>query len=276
MKVELVALQMSSVPDVEANLAWVESQLTNANLSANSLVVLPECFSFFGGNAVPYHSLAEPLKGGVIAQRLARLAKQNQCWLFAGTMPTVSQDPKRYGATCRCFSPQGEQIATYDKIHLFDVSVADNTGSYQESATTVPGSQITVITVGEIRVGVAVCYDIRFPALFDAMGEIDVLVLPAAFTHKTGSAHWEVLLRARAIENQCYIVAANQVGTHKCGRQTYGHSMVVSPWGEILAEKGVVTGVVSATADSSYCQQLRKAMPIQQHKKFRSHFVKSS
>ncbi|MFC3095267.1 carbon-nitrogen hydrolase family protein [Alteromonas sediminis] len=274
--VNLVAVQMTSAPDVEENLAWLEQTLSQTKLLPESILVLPECFSFFGGRDKAQLALAESEVGEKVADKLKQLAQQYHCHIFAGTVPVKTQDPQRFSATCRCIDSKGEQVALYQKIHLFDVSVDDNTGSYRESASTLAGENVVVVTIDGVRVGVAVCYDVRFPGLFDAMGDIDVLVLPSAFTQKTGAAHWEMLIRARAIEKQCFVVAANQVGVHKNGRQTYGHSMIVSPWGDILSHITTQVGIIQVPVDIAKCEEIKQAMPVNQHRKFRSHFVQSS
>lgn len=277
-KVNLVAVQMTSTPNPEENLNWLEGELRGANLVSNSIVVLPECFSCFGGGASEQLKYIEHYDSGHIYARLLNIAEEFKCHLFAGSVPLASATNNKFYAACRYIdgSIKGEakQRAIYNKMHLFDVSVGDNTGNYCESDTTLAGEDIVVIDVDGLRVGVAICYDIRFSALFDAMGAIDVLVLPAAFTEVTGKAHWEVLLRARAIEKQCFVVAAGQVGRHCNGRETFGHSMIVSPWGEILVQQTHTVGVVQKQVDMQSIANIRASMPVYQHAKFRSDFVK--
>lgn len=268
-----IALQMTSTPDPNSNIDWVETMLNSAPVLPQSIVVLPECFSCFGARDNQQHAIKEPLAGGALTSRLKALAQKHRIHLFAGTMPMTSSEPERFYAACRYINSAGEQCAVYNKIHLFDVHVADKTGSYKESSSTKAGDQVVVININNVKIGIAVCYDVRFPGLFEAMGEIDVLVLPAAFTHHTGAAHWETLIRARAIEKQCFVVAANQTGVHENGRQTYGHSMIVSPWGEILAQETTLAGIIQAQIDISMATSIRQKMPIAQHNKFRSHFV---
>lgn len=272
--VNLVALQMTSTPDPQQNLQWVEHVLKTNDVAAGSIIVLPECFACFGAGDKAQFAIREPLEGGDIASRLSELAASLDCHLFAGTVPAMGEDEAKFTATCRYFDRQGLQQITYNKIHLFDVTVDDATGSYRESAMTQPGEKVVVVEVEGLKVGIAVCYDVRFPGLFDAMGDVDMIVLPSAFTQKTGSAHWDTLVRARAIEKQCFIVAANQVGVHANGRQTYGHSLIVSPWGEILAEKHDAPGCIQTTIDTSRLAKIKQAMPVQQHSMFRSQLVK--
>ncbi len=235
--VNLIALQMTSTPNVEENLDTVASEMAAANIEKDSLVVLPECFACFGGKDKGQLEIAEVKGDGVIQHSLSSLAKQHQCYIVSGTFPVKTKNPDKFSAACMLFGPSGELLADYRKIHMFDVSVNDNTGSYKESATTEAGSEVVTVQTPIGNIGLAVCYDVRFPGLFTAMGDIDILVLPAAFTQRTGEAHWHALLQARAIEKQCFVVAPNQSGVHANGRETYGHSIILSPWGETLAEQ---------------------------------------
>lgn len=269
----LVALQMVSTPDVETNMAKLEALLAGLHSHEPTLVVVPECFACFGGGDKRLLELAEPLGNGFLQSRLQALAEKYGVWLVAGTLPTVSNDPQKFYASCIVIDDQGVRIADYQKIHLFDVRVQDNTGTYSESLYTSPGQKVVCIDNTPFgRIGVAVCYDLRFPGLFQSMGAIDVLVLPSAFTFKTGQAHWQTLLAARAIEKQCYVVAANQGGEHPDGRQTWGHSCVVSPWGDTLAEIEKGPGVAFDIMDNALLDRIRANMPVRQHNRFRSDF----
>ena len=270
---ELVAIQMVSVPDVQQNLKALEIQLEKLQVSTNTLVVLPECFACFGGGDGTILAVAEVKNNGPVQQALQALARRYGVWLVAGTLPLRASDPTKMTASCLLIDDSGKVVDEYQKIHLFDVQVADNTGSYMESKHTQAGDRVVVADTPFGRLGMAVCYDIRFPALFQAMGQIDVLTLPAAFTQTTGQAHWQALLQARAIENQCYLVAADQGGTHPNGRQTYGHSCIISPWGEIAAEIRYGEGLVQSHLDLARLAAIRQAMPVHQHNKFRSHLV---
>ena len=278
MQPRLIALQLVSVPDVDANLDKVESLIDNIadpSQSQPTLVVLPECFAFFGASDRDALAVAEPLHSGKIQQRLSHIASKYKVWLVSGTFPTqVPDDPNRYHANCLVIDDHGNLRADYQKIHMFDVQVADNTGSYLESHYTCPGNKVTVVENTPFgRLGVAVCYDIRFPGLFQAMGEIDVLAIPAAFTQKTGAAHWHPLLQARSIEKQCFVVAANQGGKHHNGRMTFGHSCIYSGWGELLTELRNGSGCVSVDVSLDSLQTIRANMPISQHNRFRSELV---
>lgn len=268
---KLVALQMVSGPNVSANLDEVEKCLKDLNPDEHTLVVLPECFACFGAGDKRLLEIAESKGQGEIQNRLCQLASRYRLWLVAGTVPLKTTDPQKYSASCLVINDSGNIVEEYQKIHLFDVQVQDNTGQYLESKYTQAGERLVVVETPFGRLGIAVCYDLRFAAMFCAMGLIDVLALPSAFTQKTGEAHWHSLLSARAIEKQCYLIAANQGGIHENGRQTYGHSCIISPWGENLAEIAEGVGPVSASLDQDLIKKIRHAMPVEQHNKFRSY-----
>jgi nitrilase len=272
----IVAIQMSSSPLVEDNLAFVEQQLTLLPPQRPCLVVLPECFACFGGGDKLMLDIAEDLHSGPIQYKLKQLAKQYGIWLVAGSLPLLCPAENKFTASCLLIDDQGEIVEEYQKIHLFDAQVADNTGTYLESRYTQAGNTLIVTDTPFGNLGLAVCYDIRFAGMFAAMSQIaqiDVLALPAAFTQHTGQAHWHTLLGARAIENQCYIVAANQTGKHSNKRQTYGHSCIISPWGEKLVELPHDTGIIHAPIDHQLLAEISTKMPVYQHNKFRSHLV---
>lgn len=271
--VNLVAIQMTSVPAVQDNLNFVEAQLKTLSGLNTPLVVLPECFAAFGCRDTEQLDIATSETSQVIFQRLSALAKQYSCYLVSGTYPVLAESGNKFTATCQLFGPDGACLADYKKIHLFDVAVDDNTGSYHESKYTQPGKEVVTVTTPIGTIGLAVCYDLRFPGLFNAMGDIDILVLPAAFTQKTGEAHWHTLLKARAIEKQCFVVASGQTGTHENGRQTYGHSLILSPWGDTLAELPTDTGAITAVVDLAQRTTIMKNMPVSQHNRFRSTLV---
>lgn len=267
----LVACQMISSPNVSDNLQTVEDLIKE--VPSGSLVVLPECFACFGAGDSALLNISEEKHNGPIQQRLSELSKHYCVWIVAGTMPLKTPNSQKYSASCLVFDDQGNCVTEYQKIHLFDVNVDDATGTYQESKFTQAGTELVVINSPFGRIGLAVCYDLRFAGLFQAMGEIDILTLPSAFTRKTGEAHWHSLLAARAIEKQCYVIAANQGGVHVNRRETYGHSCIISPWGVKLAEIDLGVGTVSATLDNQELAKIRQAMPVQQHNKFRSYLV---
>jgi len=270
---KLVSMQMVSEPDVDKNLQQVRSQLAQLEHGEDYLVVLPECFAFFGGGDAKMLELAEPKGQGKIQQALCDMAKEFSLWLVAGTIPLLNEQKDKFTASCLLIDDQGQVVTEYQKIHLFDVQVADNTGSYLESRYTQAGQHISVLDTPFGRLGLAVCYDVRFPGLFQAMGQIDILALPAAFTKVTGEAHWHNLLKARSIENQCYLVAANQGGIHANGRETYGHSLILSPWGDTLAEIRQGTGLILSDVDLTNVDKIRQKMPVAGHNRFRSNFI---
>jgi predicted amidohydrolase len=272
----VVAIQMTSSPLVKDNLLFVEQQLKLLPTHSPCLVVLPECFACFGGDDKLMMDIVEDLHLGPIQHKLKQLAKQYNVWLVAGSLPISCPSTGKYTASCLLINDHGETVEEYQKIHLFDVQVADNTRAYMESCHTQAGNTLIVTHTPFGNLGLAVCYDIRFAGMFTAMNQIaplDVLALPAAFTHQTGKAHWHPLLKARAIENQCYIVAANQTGQHRNKRQTYGHSCIISPWGETLIELPHDTGMIYAQLNHQLLADIRTKMPVYQHNKFRSHLV---
>lgn len=269
---QLSAIQLTSQSDPEYNFQQLNHYLALLPKAAQHLVVLPECFAVFGGADGLQRTYAEPLGQGMLQARCAALAKQYQLYLVAGSIPTISADPQRFSASSLLFGPDGTLLADYQKLHLFDVKVADATGSYQESATTLPGEKLTLSVQGSLKLGMTICYDMRFPGLMQALATkgMNVLSVPSAFTRITGAAHWHSLLRARAIENQCFVVAPGQTGVHANGRETFGHSLIINPWGEILADAGTEPGWISAAVDLADCQRLASKMPIKQHNRFNS------
>jgi len=262
------AIQMTSGRVVGRNLDEARRLIAEAADSGAELVVLPENFSFLGAQDDERLAVAEQPGKGAAHDFLAEQAEAHRLWLVGGTVP-VSEEDDRVRSRSMLFDPNGHCIAQYDKIHLFDVDVPDNeTESYRESATTVAGSRPVTVDTPLGRIGVAVCYDLRFPALFHRLGELgmDILVLPAAFTVPTGGVHWQPLLQARAIESLVYVVASGQWGEHAGGRRTYGHSMIVGPWGEILACREHGAGVVLADLDMIKLGEIREQFPTLQHR----------
>ena len=267
---KLVAIQMTSSPDIDENLAFIEQQVSSITISSDTLVVIPECCLVFGCSDKDIAKVSEPLGKGKMQTALAEIAKKNKVNLLAGTIPIAAQH-KPYSASSLLFNEQGECVAHYQKIHLFDVDVDDGTKSYRESNFTQAGEQIVVHEVNNVGVGLSVCYDARFPELYRQLRGLgaDVLCVPAAFTVPTGKAHWEALLRARAIENQCYVIAAGQTGVHANGRETYGHSMIIDPWGEVIANAGSKERVISAIMDMAKLAEVRKNMPVWDHRRIK-------
>lgn len=274
---ELHAIQLISGPDVEENLRQVRNLLKTKTWSdADNLVVLPECFACFGAGDKRQLELAEKKGQGAIQDSLSKLASEFKIWLVAGTIPLRTSDEVKFSASSLIFNPQGECVAEYQKIHLFDVTVADATRNYQESRFTAPGNQVVVVSGTPFgRIGMSVCYDLRFAGLYQAMSYVDVIVAPSAFTAVTGAAHWQPLTQARAIEKQAFLVASNQGGIHQNGRETFGHSQIISPWGETLAMQTTGAGIVSARFDAEKLAQIRGSMPVFEHNKFRSTLIEN-
>lgn len=271
----LSAVQLTSGPDALANLAKVDQLLAQLPKAEQHLAVLPEGVAVFAGPDGLNLQLAETSGAGTLQSAYATLAKKYQLYLLVGTLPTRTADPKRFAASSLLYSPEGELLADYQKIHLFDALVNDSSQQYSESATTMAGKKLTLTQLGDLRLGMLICYDMRFPGLAQALAAqgMNVMAVPSAFTTVTGEAHWHTLLRARAIETQSFVVAPAQVGTHINGRQTYGHSLIIDPWGRILAEAdGSSEMVLSVEIDLDLCQQLAEKMPVRHHNRFQSEF----
>jgi predicted amidohydrolase len=260
----VAAVQTLSGGDVAANLNAVEPQIVAAARDGAQLVLLPEYFGIFGARATDKVAVRERDGDGAQQAFLARVARECGIWLIGGTLPIAVADPARVRAASLVFAPDGRRVARYDKMHLF----AFNQGSehYDESKTIEPGTEAVAFAAPCGRVGLSVCYDLRFPELYRRLGEVVLIVVPAAFTAVTGEAHWEVLLRARAIENQCYVLAAAQGGLHPGGRRTHGHSMLIDPWGVVLAERAEGIGIVSGAIDPERLAQVRRDLPALQHR----------
>ena len=263
----VAAIQMNSGVDVAANLATAGRLLAEARAAGAVLAVLPENFAIMGARDTDKLAHAEPLGDGPIQRWLADTARATGLWIVAGTVPVaVAGDPSRVWAASLVFDAEGRQRARYDKIHLFDVDVPNAAGErYRESRTIAHGDPAgcTVVDTPAGRLGLSVCYDLRFPELYRrlALAGADLLCVPAAFTAKTGEAHWEILLRARAIENQCHVIAPGETGSHAGGRQTWGHSMIVGPWGEVLACVEAGEGFAIAAVDLAAQRALRDGFP---------------
>jgi predicted amidohydrolase len=269
----VAAIQMNSTEDVNANLRAAERLLEQAAQAGARLAVLPENFSFMGARDTDKLAHAEHEGRGPVQQFLVGISKRLQLWIIAGTMPMVVPDkPDKVHAACLVYDSMGQRIARYDKIHLFDVDVQreGNTESYRESAHIDFGAlNPTTVTTPLGVFGLSVCYDLRFPELYRALSAkgAQLLTIPSAFTEKTGEAHWELLLRARAVENLCYVIAPNQCGTHPGSRRTWGHSMIVNPWGEVLTQRAEGEGVITADLDISRQAQIRSSFPSLTHRR---------
>lgn len=261
----VAAIQMVSTPQVSDNLAAVRRLVAQAASQGAELVALPEYWPIMGMSDTDKVAHAEQPGSGPIQDCMAELAREHKIWLVGGTLPMSSPSAGKVLNTTLVYDPQGASMSRYDKIHLFGFN--KGTESYDEARTIVPGESVGVFEAPFGRVGLSVCYDLRFPELYRAMGECALIIVPAAFTHTTGRAHWEVLLRARAIENQCYVLAAAQGGTHVNGRRTFGHSMLVDPWGEVKAVLPEGEGVIVGELDPAYLSGVRESLPALRHRK---------
>jgi len=265
-KLRVAAVQMVSCTNVDDNMHRAAELIAEAASQGAQLVVLPEYFVLMGRKEQDRLAIQEEHDSGPIQSQLVALAKQHSIWLVGGSLPVKSAHPNRPFACCPIYDDQGRRVSCYHKIHLFDVSVADNIGSYRESKHTLPGDQPVVINTPWGKMGVAICYDLRFPELFRALAA-DFYVIPAAFTESTGRDHWLPLLKARAIENMAAVVASAQGGQHANGRKTWGHSMVVDHWGQVLAQTELGEAVVYAEIDLESQRQGRKAFPALDHRR---------
>jgi nitrilase len=261
----VAAVQMVSTPNVIENIATMRRLVGEAAARGALLVTLPEYWPIMGMSDADKVAHAEQPGSGPIQDAMAGAAREHGIWLIGGTLPLVSGDAAKVMNTTLVYDPQGQAVGRYDKIHLFGFTRGGE--SYDEARTIVPGEAVGSFEAPFGRVGLSVCYDLRFPELYRAMGECALIVVPAAFTHTTGIAHWEVLLRARAIENQCYVLASAQGGTHANGRRTFGHSMLVDPWGEVKAVLKEGEGVISGALDPAFLASVRESLPALRHRK---------
>ncbi|HEU4621663.1 MAG TPA: carbon-nitrogen hydrolase family protein [Burkholderiaceae bacterium] len=271
----VAACQMVSTPRVDENLRTADRLIGEAARDGAALVGLPEYFCLMGHDEADKVRYREPLAdpndphtGGPIQGFLADAARRHRVWLVGGTVPLAASDANKVLNTTLVFNPQGQRVAQYDKIHLFSFSKGNE--FYDEARTIAPGGRVGVFDAPCGRVGLSICYDLRFPELYRAMGaqfgDIKLVLVPAAFTYTTGSAHWEVLLRARAIENQCYVLAPAQGGSHENGRRTWGHSMLIDPWGKVLAVKPEGEGIVIGDVDLVSVESMRASLPALRHR----------
>lgn len=268
-ELRVASIQMVSTPKLAENLETAENLIKNAAAQGARLIVLPEYFCLMGLKDTDKVNLREQAGSGPMQDRLATIAQENQIHLVAGTIPLAAKDSNKVLNTTVVFDPHGEQIARYDKIHLFGFQTSSE--RYEESETIEAGnlpSQFS-ITADKLKwtFGLSICYDIRFPELYRALGEIDCHIIPAAFTYTTGKDHWEVLLRARAIENQCYVLSSAQGGNHMNQRRTWGNSMLIDPWGEVLTKLPEGTGLITGTLSKDKLKEVRSKLPALKHRK---------
>ncbi len=258
-KTTIAAVQMVSAPEVAANLAAAGRLLAEAAAAGARLAALPENFYLIGRYEADKVAVRERDGDGPIQEFLAASARRHRLWIVGGTAPIECGEKDRICSACLVFDDKGARVARYDKMHLFRFD--GGAERYDESRTLRPGSAAVALDSPFGRLALSICYDVRFPELYRGLGEFDAMLVPSAFTVPTGRAHWEILLRARAVENQAYVVAPAQGGVHASGRRTYGHSMVVDPWGEVLAVRPEGEGVVLAQIDSERIAEVRGALP---------------
>lgn len=262
---KVAAIQLVSSTSLEENLQQTAGLVAQAADQGAQLVLLPEYFCFMGAHDHDKLALKEPFGNGPIQNFLAKLAKTHKIWLAGGTLPIESPDKHRIYNSLLVFAPDASVQARYDKIHLFGLQTANE--SFNEADTILPGaSQAQRFDMPWGQVGLSICYDLRFPELYRAMAGVQLILVPSAFTYTTGKAHWEVLLRARAIENQCYVLAAAQGGRHENGRRTWGHSMLVDPWGKVVSQLPEGPGVLFSQINLSYVAKVRQRLPALHHK----------
>jgi len=262
--VKIAGIQMASGPNVSANLSEAERLIEIAADQGARLVALPEYFAIIGLKDTDKVAAAEKEGTGPIQRFLSKTAKKFGIWIIGGSIPLESSKPGKVRNSTLVFDDKGKQVARYDKIHLFGLDLGNE--HYHEEKTIEPGDQITVVETPFGKIGLSICYDLRFPELFRAMGEVDIIVVPSAFTETTGKAHWESLIRARAIENLCYVLAPAQGGYHASGRETHGNSIIVDPWGVILDRLPRGSGVVIASMNAGYQASLRSSLPALKHR----------
>lgn len=265
----VAALQMISTRDVDANLDAAARLIAQAAADGAQLAVLPEAFACYDGDGIQRMGEAESTASGPVRRFLADAARRHAITLVGGTIPVTEPGESRPRAACLLYGPDGAELARYDKMHLFDVDVADAHARYRESDTYAAGSQAVLAQTALGPLGLAVCYDLRFPELFRLLFQrgMRLLALPSAFTRVTGEAHWHALLRARAIENQVFVIAPDQGGRHSARRETWGGSVILDPWGRVLASAATGDAVVAADIDMGVLEDFRARVPVTQHQR---------
>ena len=260
----VAAIQMASGPNVQANLQEASRLIELAAATGARIIALPEYFCLMGMRDTDKVKVREKDGSGPVQDFLAAEARRHKAWIVGGTLPLECEDAGRVRNACLVYDGEGKRVARYDKIHLFGFDMG--TEKYAEQDTIEPGRAVVTVDSPWGRLGLSVCYDLRFPELYRAMGEVDILFIPAAFTETTGKAHWETLIRARAIENQCFVVAPAQGGYHVNGRETHGHTMIVDPWGIVLDRLPRGSGVVVAGVNPTYTAKIRRSLPALKHR----------
>ncbi len=263
--IRIAALQMISGPRVADNLARAGELVEEAVAQGAGLAVLPEYFSIIGASDAERLAAREEPGVGPVQEWLVATARHHGIWLVAGSTPLVAGAANKVRNSSLVYTPDGRCVARYDKIHLFGFTSGDE--HYDEAAAIEPGNLPLAIDTPFGRMALSICYDLRFPELYRTLAPVDLILVPAAFTEITGRAHWEILLRARAIENQCYVLAVGQGGRHESGRLTHGNSMIVDPWGEILGRRDKGPGIVVADLDHARIAQVRQSLPALTHRR---------
>ena len=266
---QVAAIQMASGSNIQGNLLEAEKLIDSAVSAGADLVVLPENFGMIGNKAKDVVAFREQPGQGPLQDFLAQQSKRHAIIIAGGTVPIATEDETKYRNSLLVYD-KGECIARYDKIHLFDVTLPESNENFSESDVIEPGDSIVVVDTGSVKLGLAICYDLRFPEMFRLLQDkgAEVIVLPAAFTAVTGLAHWHALLKARAIENLSFIIASAQGGYHVNGRETYGHSLIVEPWGKVLDELASGSGFALADLNLKQQQQVRERFPVLQHRRY--------
>jgi len=262
----IAAVQTNSSDDIDHNLDVAENHITEAAKQGSDLIVLPECFAFMQKSRSQLLQNAEVDGQGKIQKFLSDTANANNVWIIGGSVPLESNTPDKVANALLVYDNRGNRVARYDKIYLFDVSLASGE-RYCESDYTQPGDKIEVIDSPAGKIGLSICYDLRFPELYRRLAHLgaQVLVVPSAFSYTTGQSHWLPLLRARAIENTCFVIAPAQSGIHSSGRKTWGHTVIIDPWGKVMAEMKTESGFVSADIDLNRLMNIREQLPSLLH-----------
>jgi len=263
----VAAVQMASGPNVTANLQEAQRLIELAAATGARIVALPEYFAIMGMKDTDKVAAREKDGAGPIQDFLAAEARRHRAWIVGGSVPLEADTPGKVRNSCLVYNQEGERVARYDKIHLFGFELGQE--RYTEERTIEPGNRVCVVDSPYGRIGISVCYDLRFPELYRAMGDVDLIMVPSAFTETTGKAHWDTLVRARAIENLAYVIAPAQGGYHVNGRETHGHTMIVDPWGVVLGRLPRGSGVVVAGVNPTYQAKIRRSLPALTHRTVR-------
>ena len=266
---KLAAVQITTGPNIDDNLRVIEQQIIKAANAGANIIALPEVFACYDSQQYRAMGAKEIIAEGRLRTQMASWAKNYTVYLIGGTVPVLEPTTRKVYPRCYFYSDEGEELGYYDKLHLFDVDIDDAQGRYRESDAFLAGDEIKIFPTRYGNVGLTICYDLRFPYLYEKLRKAgaDIISVVAAFTAKTGKAHWSTLLRARAIEQQCYILAANQWGQHDEKRSTFGHSMIISPWGDVLDQLPEGEGIVCAKMDLAEVERVRREMPLIDHQR---------